>query len=53
MGKVDQGVIVLWLTRRFWKQEPAYFDYSGTGKQVRDILHVDDLYRLIDMQIHT
>jgi CDP-paratose 2-epimerase len=29
-----------------------YIGYGGTGKQVRDILHVDDLVELIDLQIH-
>ncbi len=52
MGKVDQGVIVLWVARHFWKRELGYFGYGGKGKQVRDILHVDDLSKLIDWQIH-
>lgn len=52
MGKVDQGVVVLWMARHFWKQELGYFGYGGTGKQVRDILHIDDLYQLVDYQIH-
>lgn len=52
MGKVDQGVIVLWVARHFWKKELGYFGYGGKGKQVRDILHVDDLCRLIDYQLH-
>lgn len=52
MGKIDQGVIVLWMARHFWKQKLAYFGYGGEGKQVRDVLHVDDLFRLIDLQIH-
>jgi CDP-paratose 2-epimerase len=52
MGKVDQGVVVLWLARHFWKQNLGYFGYGGTGKQIRDVLHVNDLYRLIDYQIH-
>ena len=52
MGKVDQGVIVLWMARHFWKQKLGYFGYGGMGKQVRDVLHVDDLYSLIDYQIH-
>ena len=52
MGKVDQGVIVLWMAKHFWKQNLGYFGYGGEGKQVRDILHVNDLYRLIDYQIH-
>lgn len=52
MGKVDQGVIVLWVARHIFKGTLGYFGYGGTGKQVRDILHIDDLYRLIDWQIH-
>jgi len=52
MGKVDQGVIVLWMARHFWKKDLSYNGYGGTGKQVRDILHVHDLFRLIDWQIH-
>lgn len=52
MGKVDQGVIVLWLAKHFWRQNLGYFGYGGFGKQVRDILHVKDLFRLIDFQIH-
>jgi CDP-paratose 2-epimerase len=52
MGKVDQGVIVLWMARHFWKKGVKYFGYGGEGKQVRDILHIDDLFTLIDFQIH-
>ena len=52
MGKVDQGVVVLWVAKHFWKKPLAYLGFGGTGKQVRDILHVDDLFRLIDYQIH-
>jgi CDP-paratose 2-epimerase len=28
-----------------------YIGYGGTGKQVRDLLHVDDLVELIDRQL--
>jgi len=52
MGKIDQGVIVLWVAKHFWKGELSYFGYGGEGKQVRDILHVNDLINLIDYQIH-
>ncbi|MFA6149723.1 MAG: NAD-dependent epimerase/dehydratase family protein [Chitinophagaceae bacterium] len=52
MGKVDQGVIVLWIARHIFQGKLGYFGYGGTGKQVRDILHIDDLYRLVDWQIH-
>jgi len=52
MGKVDQGVIVLWVAQHFWKNKLSYFGYGGEGKQIRDILHIYDLFRLIDIQIH-
>lgn len=52
MGKADQGVMVLWVARHYWKKNLSYIGYGGTGKQVRDVLHVDDLFRLIDYQIH-
>jgi CDP-paratose 2-epimerase len=52
MGKVDQGVIVLWLAKHYWKKELTYNGYGGLGKQVRDIMHIYDLFRLIDIQIN-
>ncbi len=52
MGKIDQGVVVLWIAKHFWKQPLSYIGYGGTGKQVRDMLHTDDLFRLIDWQMH-
>ena len=51
MGKVDQGVIVLWVAKHFFRQPLSYIGYGGEGKQVRDILHVRDLYRLLEIQI--
>lgn len=51
MGKVDQGVIVLWVAMHHYKKALNYIGYGGTGKQVRDILHVHDLYRLLDIEI--
>jgi CDP-paratose 2-epimerase len=52
MGKTDQGVVTLWMAKHYWKQSLKYIGYGGTGKQVRDILHVDDVVELVDMQIH-
>lgn len=52
MGKTDQGVVTLWMAKHFWNQSLKYIGYGGKGKQVRDILHVDDLVELIDLQIH-
>jgi CDP-paratose 2-epimerase len=52
MGKADQGVMVLWIAKHFYKQSLAYIGYGGTGKQTRDMLHIQDLYGLIDYQLH-
>lgn len=52
MGKTDQGVVTLWMAKHYWKQSLKYIGYGGKGKQVRDLLHVDDLVELIDYQIH-
>lgn len=52
MGKIDQGVVVLWVARHFWKKNLSYIGYGGEGKQVRDILHIHDLFDLLDQQIH-
>ena len=51
-GKVDQGVVVFWIAKHFWKQKLSYIGYGGTGKQVRDVLHVDDLYDLLLLQLN-
>jgi CDP-paratose 2-epimerase len=52
MGKTDQGVVTLWMARHFWNKPLKYIGYGGTGKQVRDILHIDDVIDLIDLQLH-
>ena len=30
----------------------SYIGYGGTGKQVRDMVHIKDLFNIIDKQIH-
>ena len=51
MGKVDQGFVVYWVARHLLGGGLTYLGYEGSGKQVRDILHVDDLSRLVQLQI--
>ncbi|MDJ0682201.1 MAG: hypothetical protein QNJ18_20360 [Xenococcaceae cyanobacterium MO_167.B52] len=51
MGKVDQGVFVLWVAAHYFQKSLSYIGYGGTGKQVRNLLHVDDLLRLVDYQL--
>ena len=50
MGKVDQGVFSLWMAQHYFKGALSYIGYGGAGKQVRDFLHVDDLFELLDLQ---
>lgn len=52
MGKADQGLMAFWVASHFWGKDLSYIGYGGKGKQVRDVLHIDDLFRLIDYQIH-
>lgn len=51
MGKVDQGVFTYWLLAHYFRRPLSYIGFSGTGKQVRDLLHVDDLVDLVDAQL--
>ena len=51
MGKADQGVVVLWAARHVYGGALKYMGYGGEGKQVRDLLHVEDLLDLICRQV--
>jgi CDP-paratose 2-epimerase len=51
MGRVDQGVFAHWLFAHYFGRGLEYFGYGGKGKQVRDLLHVEDLVDLIDEQL--
>jgi CDP-paratose 2-epimerase len=51
MGKVDQGVVVHWVASHAFGRPLRYLGYGGTGKQVRDILHVGDLLALVERQL--
>jgi len=51
MGKVDQGVFTYWMLAHHFQRPISYIGFGGSGKQVRDLLHVDDLVDLIDEQL--
>lgn len=51
LGKVDQGVFTFWLANHYFKKPLKYIGFGGHGKQVRDLLHIDDLLDLIGMQV--
>jgi CDP-paratose 2-epimerase len=46
-GKVDQGIAAHWVLSHHFGRPLSYTGYGGAGKQVRDILHVDDLSELL------
>ena len=50
-GKQDQGFVSLWVWHHYLKKNLSYIGYGGNGNQVRDVLHIDDLIRLINIQI--
>ncbi len=51
MGKVDQGVFTHWMLAHLLGGELSYIGYGGAGKQVRDLLHVEDLVDLVERQL--
>jgi CDP-paratose 2-epimerase len=51
MGKVDQGVFSYWMLAHHFRRPLEYIGFGGTGKQVRDLLHVQDLLELVDRQL--
>ena len=50
-GKVEQGFLSLWLWKHLTKRKLFYKGFGGKGFQVRDILHIDDLCKIIHLQI--
>jgi CDP-paratose 2-epimerase len=51
MAKSDQGVMALWMAAHYFRRGLSYIGFQGTGKQVRDLLHIDDCCDLLVEQI--
>lgn len=51
MAKSDQGVIALWMAAHYFRRNLSYIGFDGSGRQVRDFLHIDDLCDLLLEQI--
>jgi CDP-paratose 2-epimerase len=51
MGKVDQGVFTHWMLAHHFENPLSYIGFGGRGKQVRDLLHVEDLVDLVERQL--
>ena len=52
-GKVDQGICTFWMLAHLLREPIQYIGYGGTGKQIRDVLHIDDLFELVDKQCNS
>lgn len=53
MGRVDQGVFTHWMLAHEFNRPVSYIGFGGSGKQVRDLLHVDDLTDLVELQLES
>ncbi|ODS34566.1 MAG: nucleoside-diphosphate-sugar epimerase [Candidatus Scalindua rubra] len=51
MGKIDQGVFTYWMFGHYFNKSLDYIGFCGMGKQVRDLIHIEDLFELIDLQL--
>jgi CDP-paratose 2-epimerase len=41
-GKADQGIATFWLAAHYFCKPLKYIGFGGSGKQVRDLLHIAD-----------
>jgi CDP-paratose 2-epimerase len=49
-GRTDQGVFTHWVAAHHYGTPLRYTGFGGKGKQVRDLLHPEDLYALVAKQ---
>jgi len=50
-GPPGHGVFTRWMAAHYFKRPLAYVGFGGSGKQVRDLVHIDDVTELIAMQL--
>ncbi len=50
-GKQDQGFVSLWIAKHFFKKKLSYIGFGGKGHQIRDIIHIKDVCKIILLQI--
>lgn len=52
MGKSEQGLLSFWMAAHYFGKNIKYIGFEGSGKQVRDVLHIRDVETLVDDIIH-
>jgi len=50
-GKQDQGFVSLWIAKHLLGKKISYIGFGGKGHQVRDIVHIDDVCKIIYLQL--
>jgi CDP-paratose 2-epimerase len=50
-GKADQGVFTMWVAHHYFRRPLRYTGFGGSGRQVRDLLHVADLCDLVESTV--
>jgi len=51
MAKSDQGVMALWVAAHYFRRKLSYIGFDGSGRQVRDYVHIEDFCDLLLEQI--
>ena len=51
LGKKEQGVFTYWLAAHVFRVNLRYIGFGGHGKQVRDLLHIDDFVDIVRLQL--
>lgn len=50
-GKIDQGIFSFWIYQYLLDRPLSFIGFGGEGKQVRDLVHPYDVFRLIQLQV--
>ncbi|WP_298297703.1 NAD-dependent epimerase/dehydratase family protein [Hydrotalea sp.] len=51
LGKIDQGIFSYWIYQYLLQKPLKFIGYDGLGLQARDMLHPEDLFRLVWQQM--
>ena len=50
-GRQDQGFVSLWVWKHINRKKLSYIGFGGKGSQIRDVVHITDVCKLITKQI--
>ena len=50
-GKQDQGFVSRWVWKHMNKKKFYYIGFGGKGSQIRDVIHISDVCKLVGLQI--